>query len=259
MRNKIYNIDLCKGTGLVNESLSFFEFYRKGRTRKEMVKEIIENNLLGKSSEKRTADILNYALYKRFVIPGDEIPVYLHSLRKSHTSLEQLKQVLFLYTCRANPALFDFVTHIFWKHYSSGNDVVKVADAKKFLHDAVKYGNVQKKWSEGTITRMSRYLIVAMKDFNLLDKKNNILSFAISDITANYLTHELHFWGYTDNRILVAEEWQLFGLTTQYDVLDILKKLSFTGNFIIQHSGDLTKITWKYESMKQFIDGITQQ
>jgi hypothetical protein len=258
MKKNLYNIDLCKGTGLISESLALFEIYKQNKSKAEMLKGIIDNNLLGKTSEKRISDILEFGLYKRYVSYGAEVPVYLHELRNANISLEKIKQILFIYSCKANPVLLDFVIQVYWKTYYTGNRKFEVAYARKFIADAFKSGVIKNKWSDGTIKRMSSYLISTLKDFNLIDSKNNMLNYTISDIAANYLLHILYFHGFNENQILEAKEWMLFGLKSEDEVLEVLKRLSFTGNFVIQHSGEITRITWNNKSMREFINGITK-
>ena len=53
MSNKKYNIDLCKGTGLVQESLLLLSIYSLNMIKSDMTNKAIESNLLVKSSNKR--------------------------------------------------------------------------------------------------------------------------------------------------------------------------------------------------------------
>ena len=79
----------------------------------------------------------------------------------------------------------------------------------------------------------------------------------LTDRTANYLTHELHFKGYSDEAIASAEEWKLFGYN-RYDVTRHFERLAAQDHFIFQNAGDLIRITWNYKNMKELIDAIGQ-
>jgi hypothetical protein len=75
------------------------------------------------------------------------------------------------------------------------------------------------------------------------------------DTTANYLAHELHFRGLSDDDVIEAEDWKLFGYS-RLDTIKHLERLSFQGYFILQNSGEIIKINWSYKNMEEFTHAI---
>lgn len=73
--------------------------------------------------------------------------------------------------------------------------------------------------------------------------------------TALFFAHEIHFKGFSDNSILEAPDWKLFGLARE-DVVQQLDKAARGGHFILQYSGDLLRISWKYKTMEECLDAI---
>ena len=73
-------------------------------------------------------------------------------------------------------------------------------------------------------------------------------------ITSLYLAHELHFSGYNDNGIIEHPDWRLFGLEG-IDVVRELQRVS-RDHFIPQYSGELMRISWKYQSMEEALHAI---
>ena len=153
--------------------------------------------------------------------------------------------------------LFDFIKEKYWYEVNNGIVVFKNNFAKSFLNEIMKH-NFEIKWSESTQNKMSSYLMSALVDFKFIEKNGKIIPVFINDITANYLLHELHFNGLSDEEIIGAEEWKLFGLDKN-EVIDIVHRISLTGSYLFQYSGELFKINWKYQSMNEFIDGIIKQ
>ena len=251
-----YNIDLCKGTGMIQETLLLLEMYNPETSKDSFIKDVYESNLLVKSSEKRIRDIIHNVFYKRFVINDKYVPVYLLQLHRYNVGLDQLIQIMLIYIVRSNRIFFDFVTEVYWIK-SRENTLVTSNDAKLFINEAIKDGRIALPWSDGTKKRMASYIIATLIDIKFLDKKYNCTPVFLSDKTANYLTHELHFNGYSDEAIANAEEWKLFGYN-RYDVTRHFERLAVQGHFIFQNAGDLIKITWNYNNMKELIDAIGQ-
>ena len=118
-----YNSDLLKGTGLIQETLVLLDVYRKGITKEEFTREVIDSNSLGKEHENRIKDIVNHVFRRRYLDEGEETVLELKGLRTKYLPLETLTQIFLIYTCRANLILFDFVADLF-------SDLLKKAISK---------------------------------------------------------------------------------------------------------------------------------
>lgn len=252
----LYNIDLCKGTGMIQETLLLLEKYSPENSKDNFIKEVYDSNILVKSSEKRIKDIIHNVFYKRYVIQDKYLPVYLLQLHRYNVGLNQLIQIMLIYIARSNRIFFDFVTDVYWLK-SRENNLVTSSEAKLFINEAIKDGRIALHWSDGTKKRVASYIIATLMDIKYLNKKYNCIPVFLSDKTANYLSHELHFKGYSDEAIANAEEWKLFGYS-RYDVTRHFERLAAQGHFIFQNAGDLIRITWNYKNMKELIDAIGQ-
>lgn len=251
---KTYNSDLLKGTGLIPETLLLLDVYEPGITKPELTEKVLELNSLGKEHENRTKDIIHHTFNRRYLIEGEETVISLKSLREKYVSLEIISQILFIYTCRANDILFDFVKDVYQKCVAQGEIHLPSRATLKFIEESIRNGRIPKKWADTTKRKVSEHMTACLIDFKLIDRSKNILPFFIHDFTMNYWMHALHFKGKSDKAILLADEWSLFGLFEQ-EVLSIMQRLSYAGHFIFQNSGELIKITWKYKNMNEFING----
>lgn len=251
-----YNIELCKGTGLIQETLLLVDLYKTGLKKEEFAQQVIESNALVKASEKRINDIVKIVFYKRYIKYNPDVPLYLRQLKDKYISLDQLIQLFLVYTARANRIFFDFIIEVYWKKEKQlEKSSIKNEDVREFIKEAIKYGKIDHQWSEGTQARVASYIIAALIDFKFIDKKYNVSNIFLSDNVANYLAHELHFKGYSDEAIAIAEEWSLFGYN-RYDTIRHLERLAIQGYFIFQNSGEFIRITWHYKNMKELIDAI---
>lgn len=257
INNRVYNSDLLKGTGLIQETMVLIDLYRAGMSKLDLVKLVLEFNPLAKDHENRTKDIINHTFYRRFLKDGESTVLEIQALRNNYISLEIINQIIFIYTCRANLILFDFVKEIFQNFSKNGNLILPEKSEIEFIESAIRDSRIPLKWSDSTKQRVARHIGACLNDFRLTDKSKRILPFYINDLTANYWIHKQHFAGLSDASIIELDEWNLFGLDRQ-DVLNLMHRLSLAGSFVYQHSGELIKITWNYKSMNEFINGITK-
>lgn len=255
MINKKYNVELNRGTGLIQETLILLNLYKVGMTKNEMTKKAIESNVLVKTLDKRIKDIVEDAFYKRYVNEDAFVPVHLQVLVNHFSSLDVITQLFLIYTSRANLILMDFIINVYWPEVRKGTRELDFNYSRKFIAETIRQTDLISGWSETTQKRVASYIIATLVDFRFLDKERNVKPVFLHDITANYLAHELHFKGLSDNAVVESEEWKLFGYS-RFETIKHLERLSFQGYFILQNSGEIIKINWTYKNMQEFTHAI---
>ncbi len=250
-----YNAELNRGTGLVQETLILLGAYKLGMSKQEMTKKAIEEDILVKVLNKRIKDIVEVVFYKRYVNNDPNVPIYLNYIVQHFSSLDVITQLFLIYTFRANTILKDFITQVYWPEVRKGIRTIDSKLAKKFITDSIKQPGLIAGWSDSTQKRVASYLIATLVDFRFLDKDRNVKSVFLHDSAANYIAHELHFKGFSDSAIVDADEWRIFGYTRQ-NTLNHLERISFQGHFILQNSGEILRINWKYKNMQEFTHAI---
>lgn len=255
---RIYNSNLLKGTGLIQETLVLLEAYNPEESNLEFQKRVVSTGILSKSTDNRAIDIVRNVFWDRYLGYGIEVPFFLKSMRDNYVSIDVITQLFYLYTCRANPILGDFVREVFFPLTSKSFAKLKSSDPKDFINDALVDGRIPKKWSESTITKVSEHIIASLIDFQLIEKDKSILPYRVIDLSASYLLHELHFRGISDNDIWKHKDWELFGLDP-IEVIKIIERISFYGSFIFQFSGEILNLSWNNLSMEEFINNECRQ
>ena len=91
-----YNTNLAKGTGFINETLILIEFYEEEEARSAFLRRCISANILDKSTEKRTKDVINLVFFDRYWQEGSGVIQTLKSLRQDGLSLEAMKSLFFI-------------------------------------------------------------------------------------------------------------------------------------------------------------------
>jgi hypothetical protein len=250
-----YNSDLLKGTGLIQETLMLLAAHKTGIAKSDFIEELIHSNVLVKSHNNRIKDIVEHVFYRRYVSYGDHVVPALKKLLEKHVGLETMRQLLMVYTCRKNLILFDFITMVYQKAVKENAEYLPKDAVKAFIEESIRNQNISKAWADSTKRKVAEHIHACLIDFKLIDKQKRLLPLFLNDLVANYLAHEMHFIGYSDEAIMTAEEWRLFGYD-RYDTLKHLERVSLQGHFILQSSGELVRINWEYKNMKEFIDGI---
>lgn len=260
MMDREYNTALCKGQGMVPETIRLLDIWQPGVTALQLREQVREKGLLPKATAQRSADIVSRMFAPRY-LGADEAPAkWLRGLVSRSMPVERLNQLLFIHTAREHAILHDFVREVYWPKYSAGAPWLLRDDPVRFIESAQATGRMRTRWTPGNITRIARYLLGALHDFRLLGEpkgnRRDILPFAIAPSTVIYLAHEIHFSGAGDDAIVSHPDWELFGLAPS-DVITELRKVGTAARIIVQ-SGDLVRISWGFKSMEECLDVVAE-
>ena len=246
---KTYTTGLIKGSGLIDETLSLIELWEPEIDGRKLANLAIEKNAISKATARRTKDIVKEFSH-RYLINSGKDALYLKALLQSGVPLNQIKQLLAVYTSRAHPILYDFIVRVYWDRVKNNHEYLENYDARRFLDQAFLNGNIESRWTDGVIKNISKSLLTCLRDFNFIasdtTQKRQIVPISILPFTTLFLAHEIHFSGFSDNSILESPDWALFGISDRGEVISELRKASGDKVFILQYSDDLLRISWKY-------------
>jgi hypothetical protein len=255
-----YKSTLSAGQGIIPESRTLLALWQPGMDGKTLHGVALASGHFASMSAKRLSNLVLDVFTPRFLTTLRAPATWLKP-SQDQFSARELSQIMFLYAARDNLVLADFVRTVYWPAYAAGRDTISNDDARRFVARANAEGKPRKPWSEGVVRRMAGYLTGTCADFGLLEDGQRtvrrIIPFHMEARVAAILAYDLHFGGLGDNRVLVHEDWLLFGLARE-DVLVELKRLSLRGLFIIQAAGEVVKIHWSHQSMDEVVDAVTQ-
>jgi hypothetical protein len=207
----------------------------------------------------RVDDLVGRAFAQRYLIDGGKPARWLRHLLLSEVPRGLLRQLILIYTARANLILHDFIREVFWLKYSSQAGEVTKQDARDFIDRAVSRGALENRWSESMVERVTRYLLGTLVDFELISSnqfgRRQTRPLFIMPETIVFLAYDLHFAGTDDLEIVRHRDWGLFGLLAA-DVIASLEKAATQGHIFIQHSGSLVRVEWKYQTMEEMLDAL---
>jgi len=257
----IYTTELSKGQGAVAETLSLLQVWEPGMAAEVLAQKTLAEGGLGRSTAVRTRDLAQRVFARRYLVNGGAAAANLKYLVDQHADRSVVKQLMLIYTSRLHLILRDFIAEVYWNRYSAGAERISRSDAEEFILRSQADGRIAPPWSETMRLRVAGYLTGTLADFGFLEEgkesAKTLKPFRLLSGTGLYLAHEIHFKGFNDNSILETPDWKLFGLARE-DVVRELDRLSANGHFIMQYSGDLLRISWRYRTMEECLDAIAR-
>lgn len=253
-----YTTQLQAGLGLIEETKTLLTIYNPGMTSSELYSQALESGLFPLVSARRLRNIVTECFSPRYLKTNSAI--YLKDIIRTLPN-HITTQFFLVFTALANRILFDFITDVYWNRYSSGADSLSTDEARTFVSNAVYDGKTAKIWSESTVKRMSSYLIGCCADYGLISLKRTssreIKVLRLHELTLLFFAYWLHFQEIGDNSIISHELWKIFGLEPN-DVKEELKSISKKGWMIVQSAGDVTRISWTFNSLEEVVNVITE-
>ena len=257
-----YTTQLGAGLGMVPETVDLLRLWEPGMSAASLSARVIQDGLFARTTARRARNLVVEMFAPRYLVGGGAPAARLKFLAEHRFPHESLVQLFFLHTARAQQILADFVIHVYWPKYSAGANQLTRDDAQEFVHRGLDSGRMARRWASSTIKRVSGYLLGCCKDFGLLARGTRssyqIQRFSMRPEVALYLAHDLHDAGLSDMALVQSSDWQLFGFEPG-EVIARLKSLANDGHLLIQSSGELHQISWKYKSMEDCLHALTQR
>lgn len=256
----VYTAQLQAGLGMVEETRILLDLWQVGMDSVALKQVALDSGRFPGMSARRLRNLVSECFAPRYLV-ADAAPARLLKAIRAALPGRESEQLMFLFTCRANLILTDFVREVYWPAYAAGRDILENEEARVFVTRANQEGKTTTPWSDNTIQDVAGRLTGCCADFGLLERgvrrTRRILPYRLETRVAAILSYDLHFIGLGDNRIVANRDWALFGLEPT-DVLSELKRMARKGLVIVQTAGSAVRIGWQYKTMEEVIDAVTQ-
>jgi hypothetical protein len=247
---------------MIQETFDLLRLWQPGDMPKQLCDKAIEMGVFSRATARRARNIVIEMFAPRFLADSGKSAAYLKRLVELNTPPDDLTQLFFLYTTRAQAIFAEFLTDVYWPRYSAGATRLGRVDAEAFIYRGLDNGRMHKRWAESTVKRVAGYLVGCCADFGLLSDSGRsdraVRRFSMRPKVALYLVYDLHFSGLTDFAITRHSDWRAFGFEV-HEVINQIKGLAYDGHLIVQATSDLVDVAWKYRSMEECIDAIAQR
>jgi len=257
-----YTTQLASGLGMIPETADLLRVWVPGTIPARLSELVVREGVFARTTARRSRNLVGEMFAPRYLANNGVAAERLKYLQEHRFSHKSLIQLFFLYTARAQRIFADFVTEVYWPKYSAGAASLSLRDAEAFINRGLDSGKMVSRWSAPTIKKNSSYLIGCCSDFGLIKKGSRvdhpIQRVSIRHDVALYLAHDLHFSGLSDMAVIRSRDWLLFGFESG-EVITHLKSLAHDGHFVIQSSGELVQISWKYKNMEDCLHALVKR
>jgi hypothetical protein len=258
IRREHYSTALTQAQGIVEESLHLFELWEPGMSAARLFETAKATNLLGSDSERRLRNIVIEGFASRFLRePHLQAAPALKRLLGASRNPAFVREVVFLYAVRQHGIFFDFLTKLYWPAVQASGVGIDSTEIGILIDRGRVEGRLEKDWSPSVRRRVSSYVLGIAKDFNLMGQPSRgswrIQAWHPQEQTLLYLAYDLHFLGLSDDQVVQSDQWRAFGLERP-DVIMYFQRFQTYGHLLVQDSGVLTRIDWKYPTRDAFID-----
>lgn len=246
---------------MITETIALLGLWRPGMDVPNLFETALSSGRFPNVSARRLRNVVAECFAPRYLV-HDAAPARLLQALSKSTSTRDLQQLMFLFTCRANVILGDFVREVYWGAYTAGRNELSNDTARDFVVQAISSGKTSKQWAESTVRRLAAYLTGCCADFGLVEhsagRTRRILPCHIESRVSASLAYDLHFSGVGDNSLATHEDWALFGLD-RAEVVAELRRLSLKGLFVIQSAADAIRISWPLKTIEEVAIALAKE
>ena len=173
MKQKRYTSQLGTGLGMIEETNALLNIWTPGMSSTQLFEEALNSGRFPGISARRLRNLISGCFGPRLLI-NDGKPAELLRILRPNLSVREIEQFMFIYTCRANQILEDFVCEVYWPAYAAGHESISNSEAQLFVTKAVQHGLTATPWSEKTIKNVAGYLTGACADFGILERGQKV-------------------------------------------------------------------------------------
>ena len=148
---------------------------------------------------------------------------------------------------------------MFWPACRRRRSTLTTGDVIAFIAEATDRGWIERPWSPNVQVRIARGVLSTLRDVGFLreDRRGHreLVPYHLSDECAAFLAYDLHEAGLTDSAMSENPDWRLFG----FDKGRVLRRLDDLGEnkgMLVQRAGSVVRITWKYQSVEDLLNGL---
>jgi hypothetical protein len=256
-----YSTAISKGAGMIEETRRLLEHWRPGEPLDTFTRRVHEEGLLGNSTAYRTRDVVRRVFAPRFLRPNDKPARVLQRVLASGLPGRVFAELLFVFTARQDPLVYDFTNREYWTAVRRGRSVLDTDQVLSFLSEAHYDERLDNQWSEKVSVRIARCVLGLLRDVGFLREvargRKEIVNYRMSDEGVAILARELNESGVTDSSLCDHPDWRLFGMIPS-EVVERLDGIGEHRGVIVQRAGSVVHFTWIVKTIEELIDVLAR-
>ena len=246
---------------MVEETRRLLEHWRPGEALDSFAQRVQDEDFLGNATAYRTSDVVRRVFAPRFLRPNDRPARILKSIVDAKLPNRTFTELLFIFTSRFDPLIYDFASLEFWPSVRRGRSSFDTDVVRTFLADASLDGRLEAPWSDNVSVRIARCILGLLRDVGFLRDtargRKEVVPYHMSEEGAAILSYELHVASTSDAGIPNHPDWQLFGLKPG-EILELLDHVGEHRGLLVQRAGSVVGLTWFVDSIEDLINVLSR-
>jgi len=253
-----YSSRIIKAGALIGDTKTLLSHWDVGASIEKNIDRVQRDNVFGKASRSRVEDIL--AIFRQRYISEETVTKALVTLVRGKFRAAALERLLYFHSARSDRLLHDSVTEILVPMHARGLVDIDVLDFQRSLAKWVDDGKTIGHWSKPTITRISRGLLSALRDFGVLqgavNKRIAPAYFPIESFA--YVVFYLKQHQPSGAKLIELSDWKLFFLTRE-GVERFLFEAHQRELLEYHVAGSVTRLTFPAETLEEYANVLAQR
>lgn len=253
-----YSSKIIKAGALLGDTKMFLSVWDPEASKDENLARIRRENLLGKSSRTRIADML--AIFRQRYLLDEHVAHALVSMVRHAVGPETADRILYFHAAKADRLLHDFVVENLYPAFLAGRFDINISDAETVLRTWVKEGRTAAHWSDAVTRRVTQGLLATLRDFGILQgaviKRLAPVNLTIEAFAyvAMYLRRECP----SGERLVHHPDWRLFLLPSA--AVERLFLEAHQRRLLEYHAaGSVVRITFPADSIEEYTHVVFQR
>lgn len=257
MEDKIYRANIKMVGTVIPDTKLIIKKYLELKDIEALKKEVIQNNLILKSSKRRSESIY-YEIRKRYLndqLDGFNESSFIYFCENFSNDLF-IKLLLYYYLCKEEKIVYEYITSVVFTKYKDGFLGVSSSDTEEYILGLEKTDKNILNWSERTVNDVRSALMGILKDFGFINSRKRVVfnKVFIPSIIFYFIIYECKDNLKSIDDIYELDELKLF-LLLKTDIYILLEEAYRNGVIDFKEEGNIKLVIFKYNSIKEIIEG----
>lgn len=254
-----YNSNLQKAGAAIQDTKILLKNWQISLSTQENSQIIINENLLGKKSRKRTYDVLRCTFIPRYIngYPPQHWQ-YLKKLVEAQVQDEVFNQILYFYCALNEPLITDFINEVVFPKYKRGALEINSLEVINFINNCISSDKITSTWSEDVIKRVASGLYAALTEFGIFEgsQKRKIASKIIPPAVFYYISFFLYKQeNLSGKNLLNSQLWNLF-LLNSTEIEHLFMEVHALKYLRFEQLGNLIRIDFFENNFEEAVDVV---
>jgi len=210
-----YSSKIIKASALLGDTRMLLAHWDEQRDVAANLDRMRQDNILGKASRSRVADILT--IFRQRYLRDDEVLRALTVLVKCGMPAEALNRILYFLAVQSDPLLHDAVVDVLAGVALRGQRDVSMRQVSAWVRQQVMEGHTERPWGPETTERVAQGVMATLRDFGVLQGAVNkhLAPSYLPSTSFAFIAYLLHRRERSGDRLLHDPEWRVFFLSPQ--------------------------------------------